>query len=236
MNRFLSIWWPFFFAMGTVVMMSVIDVPKANRWPPQFDLTGATARRVWTSPWFLGVFVPMLIGLLWIRSFAKSNQVPAREQGHMVWWMVNLFWFHIGCDVFSGLFMTMPVLTELYAHMTPAHHMPRWHDSRQHLDAGYALELFVEAPLAAFVLFLYWRRDGARHIAEVFAAAVQFTGTVMYYLPSIAKGEMHCWLSWLDRSCGSVWIIFPAIILWRHMAAAQPVSGKKGVAGKKKWW
>eukprot|EP00932_Pfiesteria_piscicida_P021848 SRR837773.8625.p1 GENE.SRR837773.8625~~SRR837773.8625.p1 ORF type:complete len:254 (-),score=23.12 SRR837773.8625:119-766(-) len=213
--------------------MCLIDVSRANQWPPELDLSGLPAKRVWTSPWFLGVWIPMCLGLLWIRSFASRNKIPATEQGHMVWWMVNMFWFHTGCDIFSGLFMTMPVLTELYAHMSPSHHMPRWHDARATLDAGYALELFLEVPLAAWVLFLYWRRDGGRHIAEVFAAAVQLAGTVMYYAPSVAKGEWHCWLSWVDRSCGSVWIIFPLVIMHRHLSAARPDSGKK-TSGKKK--
>ena len=51
-----------------------------------------------------------------------------------MWWHVNLFWFHTGCDVFSGYYQAgwlslrqvrslrfaqvMPVLTELYTRMS----------------------------------------------------------------------------------------------------------------------
>jgi len=139
----------------------------------------------------------------------------------MIWWMVNLLWFHTGCDLFSGFFQIMPVLTELYAFMTPSHLQPRWHEERAHLDAGYALELLVEVPMAAWVLWLYARRDEGRHIAEVFAAAVQFAGTVTYYAPGIAKGESACWLSFVDRSCGFMWLVFPVVLLRRHLAAAR---------------
>lgn len=143
----------------------------------------------------------------------------------MVWWMVNLFWFHLGCDVFSGLIQVQPVLTELYMFMTPSHRLPRWHEARSHLDAVYVLELIAEVPLAAWVLWSYARRDPARYTVEAFAAAVQLAGTVAYYAPGLAKNEVACWLSWADRTCGSVWIVFPIVLLRRCLAAARPSAG-----------
>ena len=46
-----------------------------------------------------------------------------------MWWHVNFFWFHTGCDILSGLFQVgsrvepvglevMPVLTDLYTRMS----------------------------------------------------------------------------------------------------------------------
>lgn len=230
----LLVWWPAFFAVGVMGLMLLVDPKHAATFPPQLELTGAQAKSVLSSPWVLSVVLPMLAGLVWIRFFAKRNKLPAEEHMSMVWWLVNFFWFHTGCDIFSGYWQVMPVLTDLYKHMTPAHHQPRWHESRGHLDAGYVLELFVEVPLAAWVLYLYMTRDPARHIAEVFAASVQLTGTVMYYAPGLAKGEANCWLSWVDRSAGFMWILFPLLLLRRHLAAARPKTNGKSSSGKKK--
>jgi len=68
---------------------------------------------------------------------------------------------------------------------------------------------------------LYARRDEGRHIAEVFAAAVQFAGSVTHYAPGVAEGEPACWLSFVDRSCGFMWLAFPVVLLRRQSAAAR---------------
>ncbi|CAK0870170.1 unnamed protein product, partial [Prorocentrum cordatum] len=150
-----------------------------------------------------------------------ARAAPLEEEHmSMVWWLVNAFWFHIGCDVLSGYYQVMPVLTELYMHMSPAHRDARWSPSRAPLDSAYLLELVIEAPLALLVLFLFWRRHPGRFLLEVCAASVQLAGTVMYYAPAVAKGETHCWLSWADRSCGSVWIVFPTLLVVRHVLGA----------------
>lgn len=229
----LYVWWPAFFALGTFSCMLLIDPKHAGTFPPKLELSGEQAKLVLSSPWVLGVTIPMVAGLIWIRFFAKAQKLPAQEQMSMVWWMVNTFWFHIGCDIFSGYWQVMPVLTDLYKLMSPQHHQPRWHDTRSHLDGGYALELFVEVPLAIWVLWLYATRDPARHIAEVFAASVQATGTVMYYIPGLAKWETACWLSWMDRTAGFVWILFPVLLLRRHLTAARPQKNGKSKTGKK---
>merc|ERR1719188_2000422 len=181
------------------------------------------------NPWFLSMTLPTLAGWVWIAGFARRNGMTPEEQGSMVWWLTNLFWFHIGCDIYSGYLQVMPVMTELYYRMTPVHYQPRWHESRAHLDSGYMLEILVEVPMAAWVLYLYATRDKGRHIAEVFAASVQMAGTVAYYAPGIAKGEHACWLSWVDRTCGAVWIVFPLLLLRRHYLAFQ----KQHAGGKK---
>lgn len=227
---FLFIYWPAVFCIGTMGLMCLMDPTPKEMWPPTFDFSGSQARRVLSSPWFLVVSLPILIGLLWLAGFKRRNKLTAEEHASMVWWLTNLFWFHTGCDILSGFFQVMPVLTDIYARMSPAHLNPRWDASRAHLDAGYALELFCEVPFALYALWLYIRRDPARQMFEVFALAVQFAGTVAYYAPGLAKWESACWLSWVDRSCGAVWIIYPLLLLRCHMSKLRPqiqTNGKK---------
>lgn len=70
----LRVWWPALFALATICLMVFIDVsPPEALFPPQLDLTGAQARRIFSSPWFLGVTIPAVAGLLWVRSFARSR-------------------------------------------------------------------------------------------------------------------------------------------------------------------
>jgi len=223
----LEIWWPALFVMGTMVMMLILDASPEKMWPPTFDLSGSQAKRVLTSPAYLVVAVPMMAVLMWIPGFAKRNSVPGKEVASMVWWVTNAFWFHTGCDIFSGFFQFMPVYTELYKKMNPAHLKPRWHDARNHLDGCYALELILEAPFALWVFWLFIRRHPSRHIAEVLAASVQLAGTVVYYAPGLVKWEVACYLSWMDRACGFVWILFPAMLIRRHFVAMQPKKASK---------
>lgn len=226
----LQIYWPALFAVATMLPLFVVEAATAGQFPPPLDLSGAQAKRVITSPWYLATALPTAAGLAWLHRLARRNGLAAREHASMVWWLVNAVWFHVGCDLLSGFFQVMPVLTELYAHMSPAHRQPRWHEARAHLDSGYALELLVEVPLAWWVLYLFATRDPARHIAEVFAAAIQFAGTVTYYAPGLAKGESHCWLSYMDRASGSVWLVFPLLLLWRHLQDARRPLAKSAKA------
>jgi len=143
------------------------------------------------------------------------------------------------CDILSGFFQVMPVLTEMYMRMSPAHLHDRWHESRAHLDSGYVLELLVEVPLAAWVLWLFAARDPARYVVETFALAVQFAGTVTYYAPAIAKWEWACYFSYIDRTCGAVWLLYPLLLLARRVREARPDSNggatrNSGVNGGKK--
>jgi hypothetical protein len=227
----LNVYWVVLFSVGTMGLMLFLDAKTASEFPPRFDTTGTQAKAVLTSPWFLGTAIPTVLGLIWTSSFVRRNKIPEQEHASMVWWLCNMIWFHVGCDLFSGFFMVMPVLTDLYAVMSPAHKMPRWHESRAHLDSGYTLELLCEVPLAFLAFVLFARRSPARDLVEVFAAAVQLAGTVTYYAPGLAKGEAHCWLSWLDRSCGSVWIIYPLVILGRQLRKA---AGPAASNGRKK--
>eukprot|EP00933_Yihiella_yeosuensis_P025308 TRINITY_DN19653_c2_g1_i1.p1 TRINITY_DN19653_c2_g1~~TRINITY_DN19653_c2_g1_i1.p1 ORF type:complete len:238 (+),score=41.21 TRINITY_DN19653_c2_g1_i1:67-780(+) len=232
---FLTIYWPALFAMSTMVLQLGLDPSPASiaGWPPQFDLSGKQAVKVVTSPYWLAVVVPVFLGLLILRSWVKSKSISGQDHASMVWWLLNLFWFHIGCDVLSGYFQVMPVLTELYQRMNPAHDQPRWSEARNHLDSAYVLEALVEVPLCAWCLLLFARQDQGRYIAEVFALAVQFTGTVNYYVPGIVKLEAATWLSHLDRLCGSAWLIYPAIICYRTLSTARGHGTNKAKDKKK---
>eukprot|EP00441_Pelagodinium_beii_P008707 CAMPEP_0197693764 /NCGR_PEP_ID=MMETSP1338-20131121/112957_1 /TAXON_ID=43686 ORGANISM="Pelagodinium beii, Strain RCC1491" /NCGR_SAMPLE_ID=MMETSP1338 /ASSEMBLY_ACC=CAM_ASM_000754 /LENGTH=130 /DNA_ID=CAMNT_0043276549 /DNA_START=109 /DNA_END=499 /DNA_ORIENTATION=- len=109
--------------------------------------------------------------------------------------------------------------------MNPAHANERWHPSRTPLDAGYALELLIEVPLCAWMLVLCARQDPGRHLFQAFALAVQMTGTVTYYLPGLVQMEFNCWLSLMDRLCGSVWMIYPVLTLWDMLAEIRNSQG-----------
>lgn len=161
------------------------------------------------------------MGLVFLKSFCKKHKLAPVEQGMMVWWLTNIFFFHTHCDLLSGYWQVMPAMTELYVGMTPAHLQPRWADARLHLDTVYFLELVAEVPLACFVLYLYFRRHHARYFVETFALAVQAAGSVAYYAPALIKQETAAsWITYLDRSFGSVWVVFPLFVLRRHFLAA----------------
>merc|ERR1719335_1262348 len=115
-------------------LMCFMDPTPKEMWPPTFDLTGAQAKRTLTSPYFLAVSLPMIACLLVLPGFKRRNKVPVEEHASMVWWLTNLFWFHTGCDILSGFFQVMPVLTDIYARFSPAHRLR--HSER--LLPGYA--------------------------------------------------------------------------------------------------
>merc|ERR1740121_1251998 len=112
-------------------------------------------------------------------------------------------------------------MTEIYRMSTPEHRFPNWHESRAHMDAGYSMELVLQIPMAAWILYLFATRDPARHQVETFLSGLQMAGAIGYYLPGLVKGEVHCWLSVLDRLIASVWVIYPFLLLRRNMAAAR---------------
>mmetsp|Transcript_72650 Transcript_72650/g.130851 ORF Transcript_72650/g.130851 Transcript_72650/m.130851 type:complete len:239 (+) Transcript_72650:110-826(+) len=234
MKDTLRVYWPAFFGMGTMAIQLFIDPSPKEMWPPTLDFSGAQAVRVISSPIWLAIVLPTLLGLLVLSSFVRRKGLSLQDHGSMVWWLMNMLWFHTGCDVLSGFFQVFPVITGLYIQMNPAHVHPRWHEARTHLDAGYMLEACVEVPLCAWMLVLFARQDPGRHVAEVFVAAVQLTGTVTYYLPGLVKMEAHCWLSHVDRLCGSVWILFPIMIFWRTFAAARSQGFDKAMTPEKK--
>jgi len=232
-SNFLYVYWPVLFAIGTMLLMFCLQ-PTPGMVPVSFDFSGKQAKLVLMSPWFLGTTIPIVLGLIWLHYVVRREGIKAQEHRSMVWWLTNLLWFHTGCDLLSGFWQVMPLLTEFYALMTPSHNMPRWHESRAHLDAVYVLELIVEVPMAAWALKLFVQRDPARHIVEVFAASAQLAGTVAYYAPGLVKFEAACWLSWVDRSCGFVWIAFPLVLLWGHLQAAREGKMQNGKAKNKK--
>ncbi|CAE8622010.1 unnamed protein product [Polarella glacialis] len=234
MKDTLRVYWPALFGIGTMAIQLILDPSPKEMWPPTLDFSGDQAVRVISSPVWLATVLPILLGLLVLRSFVRRKGLSLQDHGSMVWWLMNMLWFHTGCDVLSGYLQVMPILTELYTRMTPSHSHSRWHEARSHLDAVYLLEAFIEVPLCAWMLVLFARQDPGRHVAEVFAATVQFTGTVIYYVPGLVKMEAACWLSHLDRLCGSVWILFPIMIFWRTFDAARRQGFDKAMTPEKK--
>lgn len=207
-------------------MQCIVEPEQTWAWPPKLDLSfgeWSQARKALSSPWFYSCWVPMLIGVLALRSFFLAHKtLDSVERGMMVWWLTNIFFFHTHCDLLSGYYQVMPNLSEIYAAMTPQHQSPQWAEPRLHLDTTYFLELTVEVPLAIFVLLLYLRRHPGRYFAETFAVAVQMAGTVIYYTPPLIKREATpSWVCYFDRSFGAVWIMFPLIVLRRHFLRAE---------------
>ncbi|CAE7176711.1 unnamed protein product, partial [Symbiodinium pilosum] len=223
---FLAVYWPAVFAVATMAMMSVVDYHQCD-WPPKLNLTGSQAAQFILAPVWLCTGLPTLILMPILAKVSSKHGFSPKDKLSLMWWHVNLFWFHTGCDVFSGYFQVMPVLTELYTRMSPAHSYPRWHPNRVHFDCAYFLELIIEAPFAALLVYLFLVQDHRRYLVELFALAVQFAGTVMYYAPGIMNLEHACWLSWADKACGSVWIIFPAYVFWRALSTPRNGNAKK---------
>lgn len=227
MKDFITVFWPLLFSMGTAGMQALVD-PSACVWPPKLDFSGQQLALVVKSPVWLCTAVPAILGALVLQAIGKSRGFSVADRAYLVWWHVNLFWFHIGCDILSGHFQVMPVLTELYTLMSPAHAHPRWHPERQHFDCAYGLELYVEVPFAAWLVYLFMTQDHRRYLVELVGLTVQFAGTVVYYLPGLMRGEHECWLSYADKFCGSFWIAFPAYVFIRTLKNARnDANGKK---------
>lgn len=218
---FLQVNWSFIFAVGCLSMQCTVNPNPGWVWPPQLDLTGAQARMILTSTPFWACWGPMLAGIMFFRSFFRKHKLSHMEQSMMMWWWTNACFFHTHCDLLSGYYQVMPVMTDLYAAMSPAHLQPQWADARLHLDATYFLELSVEVPCALLCVCLYLARHPGRYVMETFALAVQLSGTVTYYTPPLIKREaMASWVCFFDRGFGAVWIVFPLLVLRRHFMAA----------------
>ncbi|CAE7811269.1 unnamed protein product [Symbiodinium sp. CCMP2592] len=209
-----------------MALMSVVDYHECV-WPPKLELTGMQAVQFMKAPVWLCTGFPTLALVPLLAGACSKYGFSLKDRTSLMWWHVNLFWFHTGCDVFSGYYQVMPVLTELYTRMSPTHSYPRWHPNRVHFDCAYALELFVEAPFAAWMMYLFLTQDHRRYLVELVALAIQFAGTVVYYIPGIMRLEHACWLSWADKACGSVWMIFPAYVFWRTLTSYRNGDSKK---------
>jgi len=223
---FLEVWWTLLFAAGVLSMQCFVEPKQGFAWPPKMDLSGKQAIRVLSSKWLWACWTPMLLGVFWLRHIFKTYKIKQVERGMMLWWLTNAFFFHLHCDILSGYFQVMPVLSDHYSEISPAHLKPRWADARLHLDSTYLLEGVAEIPLALITLFLYTRRHPARFFMEIFALAVQFAGTIIYYFPRFMKYEKPgSWLCYFDWSFGAVWVAFPLAVLVRHVCSAVRAAG-----------
>ena len=69
-----------------------------------------------------------------------------------IWHWMNAIWYHIFCDVFSGLFAITPNLSEIYKVLNSDHSLVIHHPERIVMDVVYWFELYIETPLALNIL------------------------------------------------------------------------------------
>ena len=113
----LFIYWPTLFMAFTVVVASLYDTSKAEELLPFSFSIGRLFSMVF-SPWFIICLVPTVAGILYARKVWAANEEAFTTMDRMVviWFLMNATWYHIGCDVMSGLFqvMTVDVLPGLF--------------------------------------------------------------------------------------------------------------------------
>jgi hypothetical protein len=168
-----------------------------------------------TSPivWILWILISL--GLYYEYKTAVTSKRSKRERFAMVWALMNGIWFHIGCDVFSGLFQIMPNLTELYYILNKDHLLPRHSEHRIVMDIIYWFELLIEAPLAFLVFYLFLTKKPSRWVIEAWLHGMHLGGYVAYYIPDIVLGiTTHPLISNLDRSIAFCWVVIPAYLTY----------------------
>jgi hypothetical protein len=137
-----------------------------------------------------------------------------KEIEKALWHLTNATWWSLGCDVFSGLFSIMPNLNNIYKIMDTNHLSD---DNRHHLDSIYWSELFIHIPLSLTCFYFYITKNNKKYFLETFLSGIQLMGTIAYYLPEILNDCIH-WkynilVSSLNLIFGSIWILYPIIIL-----------------------
>ena len=167
----------------------------------------------WTRAMFslpaLCCMLPIVVGYVWMTTF---SHLDTYDQMCCIWLLLNAFWFHLGCDVLSGLFGIMPNLAEAYLVADRRHNTER----RVEMDAMYWCELFIHSPLCALVFWSYCTRQPHTKLLEAIVQAISFTGTIAYYGPEMLSGwpntvvapARYAWLG-----LGAVWIVVPFIIM-----------------------
>lgn len=217
----LYIYWSAIFGAFTVGIACFYDPANAEAMLP-FGFDGGRIVAMFTG-WPLWVsIVPATVGIVYANRVWKTAEFTTTEKAATIWFLMNAAWYHIGCDVFSGLFQVMPNLTECYAASNAVHHQPMHHPDRIYLDMVYWFELFVQMPLCYLTYWLYLKRSSARPAVEVFLCGLHLTGTVAYYLPALLMGETtHPVFSNLDRSIATLWIIVPILLTVRAMREIQ---------------
>jgi hypothetical protein len=214
--RWLYIHWAALLFPATIVFASLYDPTNAGAPLPFSFAPSRFAAMIFSWPMAL-VVLPMAAGfVLARRAWARSGAFSLSDKMAMVWFLMCASWFHIGCDVLSGLFQVMPNMTEAYRAMNDALLQPRHHPDRIVLDVVYWFELFVQMPLAYLTFWLYAIRSPARPTVECFLCGLHVLGTVAYYIPDMVLGHTtHPLLTNMDRAMASLWIWVPAALALR---------------------
>lgn len=218
--RSLYVYWTVLMFGGTVVVGWLYDPTKIELLLP-FSWDSSRVSASLGSPVFWLFVIPSIAGIIYARRVWRTEPgFTATDKMATLWFLLNATWFHLGCDVFSGLLQVMPNMTEAYSALNSVHDLPMHHPERIVIDTIYWFELLVEAPLALLVYFLYLRKSKARPLVEAFLCGLYVAGTVAYYMPNIILGHSpHILMSNLDRAIASFWIWVPVGLTIRSVRA-----------------
>ena len=208
LRRVLYVYWPVLLFASTAVTSWLYDSALIeSTFPFSWDSARVVASLV--SPVFWTFVLLSIAGIVFAhRTWRGEAGFSDTDKMATLWFLLNATWFHTGCDIMSGLFQVMPNLTESYIALNDVHNLPMHHAGRVYFDTIYWFEVFVEAPLALVVTWLYLRQARVRPVIESFLNGLYIAGTVAYYVPNIILGHSpHILMSNLDRLIASVWIV-----------------------------
>lgn len=216
--RSLYVYWTVLLFAATVIIGWLYDPTKIESVFP-FSWSLARVAATLGSPVFWMFALPSVAGIIIARRVWRTQSgFTATDKMATLWFLLNATWFHLGCDVFSGLFQVMPNLTDAYVALNDVHNLPMHHPDRIVIDAIYWFELLVEAPLALLVYVLYLRKAKIRPLVEAFLSGLYVAGAVAYYMPNIILGHSpHILFSNLDRVIASFWIWVPVALTIRSV-------------------
>jgi hypothetical protein len=215
MLRWLAVYWPALLFPATIAFASLYDPTRPDALLPFAFVPSRFTAMIFSWPMAL-VALPMAAGFALARRAWARGGYSLGDRLAMVWFLMSATWFHIGCDVLSGLLQVMPNLTETYQAMNAANLQPLHHPDRIVLDVVYWFELLVQMPLAALTFWLYAIRSPLRPGVECFVCGLHVTGTVAYYVPDVILGDTtHVVLTNMDRAMASLWIWVPAALAVR---------------------
>jgi len=220
-----TVYWPLLLALFTVSLGAFFDpMQPLDVWPPPLDVSRAP--QLLFHPLFILCAIMSASGLFLARQIAIEHSITAYEHFAMVWWTLNVTWFQMGCDVFSGLFAVMPNLSECYLVLNANHKLPTFHEKRVVMDCVYLLELLVQVPCAVVTFALYMRRSPCRYVVEAFTCGMHVAAMVAFYIPDLIMGESTSFVTHLDRAIACCWIVVPFGLLVRAVQLSDTTSAR----------
>ena len=230
-RRVLTIYWPAFMAVATVLLAVLIDHRDTRGLTLNWN--AERTRALILSPYIWLCTTAAVTGIVYAKRTWAENTTAYSTADKMItiWFLMGACWYHTGCDFLSGLLQVMPTLRDFYISSNAVHLHPMHHPARAYIDAVYYLEILVQTPLCILTYLLYLRRSAIRPVVEASLCALHFAGTVAFYIPNLLAGETtHPILSNLDRCIGMLWIIIPIVLTVRAArqvaAAAQRHDGQ----------